>query len=83
MPAAVGSQTPVPSAVSRLEAIQEKAQRLAEFFNGEVISLDDPIDGILRSLSPLPPTISIAAVLRNWRMMARGVAGFGDGRNKK
>jgi hypothetical protein len=43
----------VPAAAGRPEAIQEKAQRLAEFFNGEVISLDDPIDGSLAA--PIAP----------------------------
>jgi len=48
-PSGVGVAEPgtVPAAAGRPEAIQEKAQRLAEFFNGEVISLDDPIDGSL------------------------------------
>jgi DNA polymerase-3 subunit gamma/tau len=44
MPGAAGAQMPVPAAVGRPEAIQEKAQRLAEFFSGEVISLDDPME---------------------------------------
>jgi hypothetical protein len=51
---AVAEPGPVPAAVGRPEAIQEKAQRLAEFFNGEVISLDDPIDGSLAA--PIAPT---------------------------
>jgi DNA polymerase-3 subunit gamma/tau len=51
---AVAEPGPVPAAVGRPEAIQEKAQRLAEFFNGEVISLDDPIDGSL--VAPIAPT---------------------------
>jgi DNA polymerase-3 subunit gamma/tau len=50
---AVAEPGPVPAAVGRPEAIQEKAQRLAEFFNGEVISLDDPIDGNLAA--PIAP----------------------------
>jgi DNA polymerase-3 subunit gamma/tau len=49
----VAEPGPVPAAVGRPEAIQEKAQRLAEFFNGEVISLDDPIDGSLAA--PIAP----------------------------
>ncbi len=54
-PAALAMAEPVsvPAAVGRPEAIQEKAQRLAEFFNGEVISLDDPIDGSLAA--PIAP----------------------------
>jgi hypothetical protein len=50
---AVAPPGPVPAAVGRPEAIQETAQRLAEFFNGEVISLDDPIDGSLAA--PIAP----------------------------
>ncbi len=50
---AASPQTPVLAGVGRPEAIQEKAQRLAEFFNGEVISLDDPIDGSLAA--PIAP----------------------------
>jgi DNA polymerase-3 subunit gamma/tau len=49
----VAEPGPVPAAAGRPEAIQEKAQRLAEFFNGEVISLDDPIDGSLAA--PIAP----------------------------
>ena len=49
----VAEPGPLPAAVGRPEAIQEKAQRLAEFFNGEVISLDDPIDGSLAA--PIAP----------------------------
>jgi DNA polymerase-3 subunit gamma/tau len=54
-PSGVGVAEPgtVPAAAGRPEAIQEKAQRLAEFFNGEVISLDDPIDGSLAA--PIAP----------------------------
>jgi DNA polymerase-3 subunit gamma/tau len=50
---AVAEPGSVSAAVGRPEAIQEKAQRLAEFFNGEVISLDDPIDGSLAA--PIAP----------------------------
>jgi DNA polymerase-3 subunit gamma/tau len=50
---AMAEAGPVPAAAGRPEAIQEKAQRLAEFFNGEVISLDDPIDGSLAA--PIAP----------------------------
>ena len=53
-PAGLAVAEPGPAAVGRPEAIQEKAQRLAEFFNGEVISLDDPIDGSLAA--PIAPT---------------------------
>ena len=40
-PTAAPHQAPAPAA-----PLDEKAQRLAEFFNGEVIELDGPIDGI-------------------------------------
>jgi DNA polymerase-3 subunit gamma/tau len=53
-PAGLAVAEPGPAAVGRPEAIQEKAQRLAEFFNGEVISLDDPVDGSLAA--PIAPT---------------------------
>jgi hypothetical protein len=40
-PTAAPHQAPAPAA-----PLDEKARRLAEFFNGEVIELDGPIDGI-------------------------------------
>jgi DNA polymerase-3 subunit gamma/tau len=40
-PTAAPRQDPAPAA-----PLDEKARRLAEFFNGEVIELDGPIDGI-------------------------------------
>jgi DNA polymerase-3 subunit gamma/tau len=45
--AETASPTPVASAAPHPAApLDEKARRLAEFFNGEVVDLDGPLDGL-------------------------------------